>query len=213
MQVPSLGWEDPLEEGMAAHSSILAWRIPWTEEPGGLQSIVSHRVGQDWSDLAPRHSNHTRKIFLMCKPAHAAVSFPSQSFYCLISRRSLCLLLCLSSQSSRWLPILQNSRNIQQILNLHWLEQSFLLLCLKYLILPGHETATPELPGNRRPQGLTSQVHRTIVLVHRRAGPRDQIPPPSQTSPRSCPFPWSCLNFRNKTKRENTEPSAWPKLM
>jgi len=42
--VRSLGWEDPLEEGMASHSSILAWRIPWTEEPGGLQSIRSHRV-------------------------------------------------------------------------------------------------------------------------------------------------------------------------
>ena len=40
MQVPSLGREDPLEEGMATHSSILAWRIPWTEEPGGLQSIA-----------------------------------------------------------------------------------------------------------------------------------------------------------------------------
>ena len=38
-QVPSLGWEDPLEKGMATHSSILAWRIPWTEEPGGLQSM------------------------------------------------------------------------------------------------------------------------------------------------------------------------------
>ena len=37
--VPSLGWEDPLEKGMATHSSILAWRIPWTEEPGGLQSM------------------------------------------------------------------------------------------------------------------------------------------------------------------------------
>ena len=37
--VPSLGWEDPLEEGMATHSSVLAWRIPWTEEPGGLQSM------------------------------------------------------------------------------------------------------------------------------------------------------------------------------
>ena len=36
--VPSLGWEDPLEEGMATHSSILAWRIPWTEEPSGLQT-------------------------------------------------------------------------------------------------------------------------------------------------------------------------------
>ena len=39
MQVQSLGREDPLEEGMATHSSILAWRIPWTEEPGGLQSM------------------------------------------------------------------------------------------------------------------------------------------------------------------------------
>ena len=41
----SLGWEDPLEEGMATHSSILAWRIPGTGEPGGLQSMGSHRVG------------------------------------------------------------------------------------------------------------------------------------------------------------------------
>ena len=39
MWVRSLGWEDPLEEEMATHSSILAWRIPWTQEPGGLQSI------------------------------------------------------------------------------------------------------------------------------------------------------------------------------
>ena len=43
--VRSLGQEDPLEEGMATHSSILAWRIPWTEEPDGLQSTGSHRVG------------------------------------------------------------------------------------------------------------------------------------------------------------------------
>ena len=43
-QVRSLGQEDPLEEGMATHSSIPAWRIPWTEEPGGLQSRGSHRV-------------------------------------------------------------------------------------------------------------------------------------------------------------------------
>ena len=45
--VRSLGREDPLEEGMATHSSILAWRIPWTEEPGGLQSMRSQRVGHD----------------------------------------------------------------------------------------------------------------------------------------------------------------------
>ena len=45
--VQSLGQEDPLEEGMATHSSILAWRILWTEEPGRLQSIESQRVGHD----------------------------------------------------------------------------------------------------------------------------------------------------------------------
>ena len=50
-EVP-LGWEDPLEEGMATHCSILAWRIPGTGEPGGLLSMGSHRVRYDWSDLA-----------------------------------------------------------------------------------------------------------------------------------------------------------------
>ena len=46
-QVRSLGWEDPLEKEMATHSSILAWKISWTEEPGGLQSMGSQRVGHD----------------------------------------------------------------------------------------------------------------------------------------------------------------------
>ena len=49
-----LGWEDPLEEGLATHSSILAWRIPWTEEPDGLQSMESQRVGHD------RATKHTQ---------------------------------------------------------------------------------------------------------------------------------------------------------
>ena len=47
MQVPSLGQEDPLEEGMAAHSSVLAWRIPWTEELSGLESMGLQRVKHD----------------------------------------------------------------------------------------------------------------------------------------------------------------------
>ena len=46
-QVRSLGWEDALEKGMATHSSILAWKIPWTEEPGRLQFMESQRVGHD----------------------------------------------------------------------------------------------------------------------------------------------------------------------
>ena len=45
--IRSLGWEDPLEKGMATRSSILAWRIPWTVEPGGLQSMGLQRVGHD----------------------------------------------------------------------------------------------------------------------------------------------------------------------
>ena len=48
--VQSLGQEDPLEEGMAAHSGILAWRIPWTEEPGGPQSMGWQRVRHDWAN-------------------------------------------------------------------------------------------------------------------------------------------------------------------
>ena len=47
MRVQSLGEEDPLEGEMATHSSILAWELPWTEEPGGLQSMRSHGVGHD----------------------------------------------------------------------------------------------------------------------------------------------------------------------
>ena len=46
-QVRSLGWEDPLEKALATHSSIHAWKIPWTEEPDGLQSMGSQRVGHD----------------------------------------------------------------------------------------------------------------------------------------------------------------------
>ena len=50
-RVPSLGWEDPLEKGMATHSNILAWEIPWSEEPAGLQSMGLQRV-----DLATEHA-------------------------------------------------------------------------------------------------------------------------------------------------------------
>ena len=48
-QIQSRGWEYPLEKGMAIHFSILAWRIPWTEEPGRLQSMESQRVGHNWA--------------------------------------------------------------------------------------------------------------------------------------------------------------------
>ena len=54
-RVPSLGWEDPLKEETAAHASLLTWRLPWSEEPAGLQSLVSQRTWHNWSDLARIH--------------------------------------------------------------------------------------------------------------------------------------------------------------
>ena len=54
-QVQSLGQEDPLEEGMATHPSILAWRIPWIEEPGRLQSMGWQRAGHDWAPFISLH--------------------------------------------------------------------------------------------------------------------------------------------------------------
>ena len=64
MRVWSLVWEDPLEKGTATHSSILAWRIPWTEEPGGLQSMGSQRVGHDWATFTC-HAPSTNTLYIL----------------------------------------------------------------------------------------------------------------------------------------------------
>ena len=92
-RVRSLGLEDPLEKGTATHSRILAWRIPWTEGPGGLQSMRSQRVGHDWAtntfpfrpsgkkDLS-RHRNSTvwyvssSEMFVLPGSLHVQVSPP-----------------------------------------------------------------------------------------------------------------------------------------
>ena len=63
--VQFLGQEDPLEKGMATHSSILAWRMSWLEEPGGLQSIGSQRIGHDWStntSSLPLHNYSIKEV-------------------------------------------------------------------------------------------------------------------------------------------------------
>ena len=67
-QLRSLGGEDPLEKEMATQPGILAWRIPWTEEPGGLQSMGSHRVRHDWSGLA--RSTHVWVCFWILSSIH-----------------------------------------------------------------------------------------------------------------------------------------------
>ena len=55
-QVPSLSQEDPLEKGIATHSSIPAWEIPWTQDPGGLQSLGLHRIGHDFTSNTHTHT-------------------------------------------------------------------------------------------------------------------------------------------------------------
>ena len=65
----SLGWEDPLEEGMATLSSILAWRTPWTEEPGRLQSMGLQRVGHDIV------TKQNRESYFLASTSHNAVKF------------------------------------------------------------------------------------------------------------------------------------------
>ena len=63
MQVQNLGEVDPLEEGVATHSSILAWRIPWTDEPAGLQSIGSQKAWHNWGDSAHTHPTQIENKF------------------------------------------------------------------------------------------------------------------------------------------------------
>ena len=65
--VQSLGREDPLEKAMATHSSILAWRIPWTDEPGSLQSMGSQRVGHNENDYGSDHELLIAKFRLKLK--------------------------------------------------------------------------------------------------------------------------------------------------
>ena len=60
----SLGWEDPLEEEMATHSSILAWKIAWPQKPGGLQSMGSQRVGHGWAQLSTVHGSEAQISFV-----------------------------------------------------------------------------------------------------------------------------------------------------
>ena len=64
MWAQSLGWEDPLEEGMATHFHIHAWRRPWTEQPGRLQSMGSQKVRHNWSDCAQHNLQYPPFCFL-----------------------------------------------------------------------------------------------------------------------------------------------------
>ena len=91
LDIRDAGWKDPLEEAKTTHSSILAWRSPWTEEPGRLQSVGLHRVGQDWSALARPHAQlpHFPSLFTL-SPQQTKLTFPSLTLTVLHHHSSIC---------------------------------------------------------------------------------------------------------------------------
>ena len=110
----SLGREDPLEEGMATHSNIPAWRIPRSEEPGGLQSMVSHRVRHNWSDSMHAH---------MCVCTYVCV------YIC--AYKHMCAYICIMCATL----LKKNQHNIPMIIFLKWklfIIDDYILIC-KYL--------------------------------------------------------------------------------
>ena len=121
MQVQSLGGKDPLEEGMATHSSILAWRIPWTEEPGGPQSMGSQRVEHDRSDLACMHRCIANVRIAVVSTAMDAL-FQAVVFALLATALSM-------QQCSDKLPTEKGFRKVQGNPNWIYLLISFINLC------------------------------------------------------------------------------------
>ena len=103
--VQSLGWEDPLEEGMATHSSILAWRIPWTQEPGGLQSMGSQKVGHSWMTKHSTQLEQNRDV-LECVEVHFMKSGAKVQQ---LQRHWTVLWKVTKNESSSSLPLLDSS--------------------------------------------------------------------------------------------------------
>ena len=121
-------WEDPLEEEMANHSSILAWRIPWTEEPGGPQSIGLQRVGHDWSDLAHTHTYATRA------PSIFRARFPLVSVQELSHVRLSVTPWTVTLQTFLSFTVSQNLLKLTSIKSV--MPFNHLILCHPFLLLP-----------------------------------------------------------------------------
>ena len=132
----SLGWEEPLEEGTGTHSSILAWRIPWTEESGRLQSMGSQRIGHDWSEWACTHIGQStiaswKQPRYMITTEHVFVMEPNILFFPLIL-----LGLCTANKH------MSINSNVQIILTDHiWVHSSldFHILISKHVVFLIHE--------------------------------------------------------------------------
>ena len=115
MWVRSLGWEDPLEEEMATHSSILAWEIPWTEESGGLQSTGLQRVGHDWTS---EQRNSIMIDMMIMTSEMRSVAFnsvePSLNWNCPLPYPNSFSLHCSWYPSSRWVVLRDEGSHVGQ---------------------------------------------------------------------------------------------------
>ena len=133
-QVQSLDQEDPLEKGMATHSSILAWRISWTEEPGGLQSMASQTIGHDWT---------TNTFFLFTvvfiMPLSPQTSYIEQKLHLQMWWQKDCIKKCKNLPSARLLP------RIQVMLKKQWMNEWM----NEWTLFAWHMKCTPEKPETR----------------------------------------------------------------
>ena len=147
-QVWSLGWKDYLEKGMATHLSILAWRIPWTEEPGGLQSTESQRVGHNWAtntntwenkDNFSQKANTTHldsAAFTVLKRLWTHLSYSSRRMEMLLEW----IVGSISKKSRIWCGIIAPSSISSARLKNPWKQatnqtHSFLIIKLRYTLI------------------------------------------------------------------------------
>ena len=95
--------EDPLEKEMATHSSIFAWKIPWTEEPGGLQSLGSQRVGHDWATNTHTHTHTDMKDLPRTRRKAFMVIFPTNCWQTVLHGKALYLRVSISRSGHHFL--------------------------------------------------------------------------------------------------------------
>ena len=142
-----LGGEDPLEKVMAIHTSILAWRIPWTEETGGLQSMGLQRVRHDWATIAffqemtrdPRPLHGGRRG--ICTLSHDIMSLGKNQLWSLLNRSYIYFEVLMFQMSMRKCEKIQmNSKIVLILLNFNWKIPCwvanyifFTVNCLKYI--------------------------------------------------------------------------------
>ena len=121
-----LGWEDPLEEGMATHPRTLAWRIPWTEEPGRPQSMGSQRGGHDWlTKHSTQHSRYIKKKKSLLEARMEGLRQQQAHPQCVCWKCRLRLCPITSSQdTSKWavIPILLTVGQAAGLRNLNYVQ-------------------------------------------------------------------------------------------